>query len=326
MTAPAECRTPAALQGHPSLHEERPREERPREERHREERHREDLSCGELSCEGLSPEAQTELTHDAVDATAVRVSPSVSQPTSRERELEAQIEAMHAELMHAQKMSSIGALTSSVTHEFNNVLTTVINYAKMGLRHDDPDKKKRSFEKILAAGQRAAAITTGMLALARGDGGRRESTPLGRLVHDVLVLCEKDLVKHRIGVRLELEDDPSAVVSAAQVQQVLLNFVVNARQAMGESGTLLIRTRTVAETRTAELTVRDTGPGIPAESLTKIFEPFYSTKDRDSDGRGGTGLGLSLCKDIIEAHGGRIRVQTALGKGTAFTLCFPLSV
>ena len=247
-------------------------------------------------------------------------------PADREAELLAQIEAMHAELLSAQKMSSIGALTSSVTHEFNNVLTTVINYAKMGMRHDDPAKKQRSFEKILAAGQRAAAITTGMLALARGDGGRREATQLSRLVKDVLVLCEKDLMKHRVAVRLETDDDPSAVVSAAQIQQVLLNLVVNARQAIGERGTIQIVTRTVEPTHTAEVMVRDTGAGIEPEKLARIFEPFYSTKTRDEDGRGGTGLGLSLCRDIVEAHGGRIRVESAVGKGTAFTLCLPLSV
>lgn len=247
-------------------------------------------------------------------------------PAAREQALLAQIEAMHAELLSAQKMSSIGALTSSVTHEFNNVLTTVINYAKMGLRHDDPEKKQRSFEKILAAGQRAAAITTGMLALARGDGGRREATQLSRLVKDVLVLCEKDLVKHRIAVRLDCEDDPSAVVSAAQIQQVLLNLVVNARQAIGESGTILVQTRTRADEHRAEVMVRDTGSGMTPEQLSQIFEPFYSTKERDDDGRGGTGLGLSMCRDIVESHEGRIRVESAVGKGTAFTLSFPLSV
>ena len=266
------------------------------------------------------------MTATAAPRTPTARPETTSPEAAREAELLAQIDAMHAALLEAQNMASIGVLASSITHEFNNVLTTVINYAKMGMRHEDPERKQRSFQKILAAGQRAAEITTGMLALARGDGGRKEPTSLARLARETLVLCEKELSKYRTAVVLELEDDCRAVVSAAQVQQVLLNFVINARQAMGEAGTLQIRTRTVAETHTAEIMVRDTGPGIPADALPRIFEPFYSTKERDEDGRGGTGLGLSLCKDVVEANEGRIRVESAVGKGTAFTLCFPLSI
>lgn len=246
-------------------------------------------------------------------------------PASREQDLLRQIEQMRAELLDAQKMGSIGMLTSSITHEFNNILMTVINYAKIGLRQKDDASREKAFQKILAAGERAKGITTGMLALARGDKGPREATSLARLVSEVLVLCEKELSKHHTDVRILLDDDPQAVVSASQIQQVLLNLIVNARQAMGERGTLLLQTKTNREAGTAEILVRDTGPGIPAEKLRTIFERFYSTKTRDEEGRGGTGLGLALCKDIVEAHEGRIRVESAVGKGTAFTLVFPLA-
>ena len=245
--------------------------------------------------------------------------------STNEAELLEQIEMLRAELMAAQKLSSIGMLTSSITHEFNNILMTVINYARMGLRKDDNATREKAFQKILAAGQRASSITTGMLALARGDSGQRESTSSARLVSEVLVLCEKDLSKHHTEVHVALDDDPMVVVSASQIQQVLLNLIVNARQAMGERGTLLLQTATNSEAGTAEILVRDTGPGIPADKLQNIFDRFYSTKTRDEDGRGGTGLGLALCKDIIEAHDGRIRVESAVGKGTAFTLVFPLA-
>lgn len=248
-----------------------------------------------------------------------------SATSSREEQLLEQIEAMRNELMTAQKLSSIGMLTSSITHEFNNILMTVMNYARIGLRKEDPESRENAFRKILAASERAASITTGMLALARGDGGRREATSSARLVREVLVLCEKELSKHRTDVRVDIEDDPQAVVSASQIQQVLLNLIVNARQAMGERGTLLVQTRTNADAGTAEIMVRDTGPGIPAEKLPRIFDQFYSTKTRDEEGRGGTGLGLALCKDIVESHGGRIRVESAVGKGTAFTLVLPLA-
>ena len=108
-------------------------------------------------------------------------------------ELEDRLAEMHRQLVQAQKLSAVGALASSITHEFNNILTTVINYAKMGLRHKDAATRDKAFDKILAAGQRASKITTGMLSYARNQSDRREPQDLTTLVQDVLVLIEKDL-------------------------------------------------------------------------------------------------------------------------------------
>lgn len=240
------------------------------------------------------------------------------------RELSQQIDELRMQLMQAQKMSSVGALASSITHEFNNILTTVINYAKMGLRHKDPATREKSFNKILTAGQRATKITTGMLSYARSKGSRREPSDLVRLVEDVLVLVEKDLQMHRVKLQTDFLARPWAVVDASQIQQVLLNLIINARQAMDGGGRLFITVTASEETSLAEITVRDTGAGIPAEKLREIFKPFYSTKNADEQGQGGTGLGLALCRDVIESHKGRIRVESAVGQGTIFTLKFPL--
>jgi signal transduction histidine kinase len=107
---------------------------------------------------------------------------------------------------------------------------------------------------------------------------------------------------------------------------VLLNLLINARQAMPQGGRLWIRLRHDADQQLVELTVRDSGVGIPREHLPRIFEPYFSTKSQpDSGGQGGTGLGLATCRTIIEAHGGRIRVESSLGKGTAFTLRLPVA-
>ncbi|MEZ6146364.1 MAG: ATP-binding protein [Planctomycetaceae bacterium] len=231
---------------------------------------------------------------------------------------------MQAQLMQAQKLGSIGVLASSITHEFNNILMTVINYSKMGLRHRDNDTREKAFNKILDAGQRAAKITTGMLSYARAKGDRRDPLSLVQVVQDVLVLVEKDLQKHRITLDTRFQDDPYAEVNSGQVQQVLLNLIINARQAMAKGGTLTIIVRTNAQDGMGEVAVRDTGTGIPAAKLPHIFDPFFSTKKADEQGQGGTGLGLALCKDIIEAHKGRIRVESAEGQGTCFTLRFPL--
>jgi signal transduction histidine kinase len=227
--------------------------------------------------------------------------------------------------VQSQKLSSVGALASSITHEFNNILTTIINYAKLGLRKTDDESRQKAFEKILTAGQRASKLTCGMLAFARGGGNRQEPTDLVALVEGVLVLVEKDLQIHRVSLQTDFAGRPQAVVNAGQIQQVLMNLIINARQAMPNGGRLLISVRTNFDERRAEIVVRDTGCGIPADKLPRIFDPFFSTKTADRNGQGGSGLGLALCRQIIEAHQGRIRVESAPGQGTSFTLKFPLA-
>lgn len=241
------------------------------------------------------------------------------------RRLEGVVAELHSQLIQAQKLGSIGTLASSITHEFNNILTTVINYAKMGVRHRDDAVRDKAFDKILSAGQRASKITTGLLSYARARGDRRDVFSLSQLVQDVLVLVEKDLQVHRISLQLDLPPDAFAEVNASQIQQVLLNLMINARQAMQPGGSLCLATRRNDAAGTAEILVRDTGSGIPPEILPRIFEPFFSSKTTDSQGQGGNGLGLSLCKEIVESHRGRIRVESSIGKGTTFTLKFPLA-
>jgi signal transduction histidine kinase len=239
--------------------------------------------------------------------------------------LRAENEELRRQLVQMQKMSAVGSLASSITHEFNNVLTTIINYAKMGLRHKDVTTREKAFDKILSAGHRASKITTGMLSYARVQGERRELADLVAVVEDVLVLVEKDLQMHRVRLQTDFVGRPFALVNANQIQQVVLNLIVNARQAMENGGTLYLSVRPNEESNMAEIAIRDTGCGIPADKLREIFEPFYTTKQADKQGQGGTGLGLALCREIIEAHKGRIRVESTVGKGTTFTLKLALA-
>ena len=130
--------------------------------------------------------------------------------------------------------------------------------------------------------------------------------------------------KYRVAVEKHLQPAPPAMVCGNQIQQVILNLLINARQAMPTGGRVVIKTGYDAEANTCDIVIRDYGCGIPAEKLPRIFEAFYTTKSGpDASGKGGTGLGLSLCRDIIEAHHGRIRVDSTVGKGTAFTLKLP---
>jgi len=244
----------------------------------------------------------------------------------REKELEAQLDAMQMHLAQAQKLAAIGELTSTTTHEFNNLLMTIINYAKLGIRHKDEPTRDKALGKILDAANRASKVTNTILGMARNRTGNREATDLASVIRDTLVLLERELQRYRIHLELELGEVLPALAEANQIQRVLINLLTNARQAIGENGTIKIRLTHDLEAKQIVLMVRDTGPGIAADKLPKIFEPFYSTKKGpDETGKGGTGLGLSSCREIIEDHQGKIRVESSLGKGTAFYIRLPIA-
>jgi signal transduction histidine kinase len=233
------------------------------------------------------------------------------------------IEALRQQLLQAQRLSSVGELASSVAHEFNNILTTIINYAKIGMKGTTPAAQAQAFEKILRGGQRAAGIVNSMLGFARNHSSRREPTDIVHLVEEVLLLTEKDLGKHRIRIEKRFHGHPTAVVVPGQIEQILVNLVINARQAMPNGGRLCIEVRENGAGDTVEVKVADTGVGIAPDNLRQIFEPFFTTKLPDECGRGGTGLGLSVCRQIIEQHHGRIRVESVVGKGSTFVVKLP---
>ena len=162
-----------------------------------------------------------------------------------------------------------------------------------------------------------------MLGFARNGTTAREPTDLVGLVEEVLVLTGKDLSKHRIQVETRFEGRPVAVVVAGQIEQIVVNLVLNARQAMPNGGRLKLEVKESLDGETVEVKVADTGAGIAPENLRQIFEPFFTTKQPDENGHGGTGLGLSVCRQIIEAHHGRIRVESVVGKGSAFIVKLP---
>jgi signal transduction histidine kinase len=219
----------------------------------------------------------------------------------------------------------VGTLASSIAHEFNNILTTIINYARLALRPQAQERDRlEALDKILKGSQRAAAIVSGMLGFARGTASVKIHTDLAALIDEVLLLAEKDLSRHRISVEKKYHSRPHARVVPAQIEQVLLNLILNARQAMPQGGRLRIELRENARTRQAEIRIADTGVGIPAEKMRDIFEPFFTTKAPDEEGHGGTGLGLAVCRQIIEQHQGRIRVESLVGKGSTFTVKLPL--
>ncbi len=228
---------------------------------------------------------------------------------------------LEEQLQISDKMASIGLLAAGVAHEVNTPLTGISSFTQMlldGADEDDPGT--RVLRKIEQQTFRAAKIVNGLLNLARP--AQREVGPvdLHAVIGDVFSLVEHQLRTARIQVRRELQAE-SLVVSGSEhkLQQVFLNLFLNARDAMPKGGWLSISTRQSGTEALVE--VADTGVGIPTEQISRIYDPFFTTKPIGQ----GTGLGLSITYGIVREHGGSITCSSGPGQGTTFTLTFPLS-
>ena len=292
---------------------------------------------GEPSCRGLivvAPAAHREApppatplprpapVQTAVDAEAARLRRDLEATRARHA---AELATLRGQLLDARKQGSLGELLGTTTHEFNNALTTILNYARLGLRHRDQATRDKALERILSAGTRAAKITASVLSMSRNRSARFEPIDMTVLVEDVLVLLEREMMKYRVQVEREFTPVPRVSANPSQLQQVLLNLLVNARQAMPGGGRLILRLSHDEHLGCVDLMVRDTGCGMTPEVMRRIFDPHFTTKaGPDETGKGGTGLGLTACREIVEAHRGRIRVESAPGKGTAITIRLPV--
>jgi signal transduction histidine kinase len=241
------------------------------------------------------------------------------------QELHNRIALLEEQLMQAQKLSILGELTGTPAHDFNNILMTIINFAKLGLRNKDEPSRTKAFDKILMAANKASKITNTILATAKNRKKGFEPTHFVALVEDSLLLLEREMNKYRITVEKSFPDAlPEIMADGNEITMVILNLLINARQAMPSGGRLVLKMSYDEENEMVDFVVRDFGCGIPQEKLPRIFERGYTTKSGpDESGKGGTGLGLANCKTIIEQHQGLIRVESTEGKGTAFTVKLP---
>ena len=239
-------------------------------------------------------------------------------------ELQQKVTELQAQLDHAQRMATLGELTGTATHEFNNLLMTILNYAKVGMRNNDQASRDKAFDRIYNAANKASKLTGSILALARNRSGQMEPTNLKQVVEDTVLLIEREFRKFRVTLEVQLDDVPEVLGQGNELQRVLINMLVNARQATNEGGQVKVMLKDCPDSNEVALIIRDNGSGIAPEVLPHIFEPYFTTKTGpDASGKGGTGVGLSACKQIIDSHRGRIRVESSVGKGTAFTIRLP---
>jgi signal transduction histidine kinase len=226
---------------------------------------------------------------------------------------------LEEQLQQFDKLNSIGLLAAGVAHEVNTPLAGISSYTQMLLNQlPDEDPKNRVLQKILAQTQRASGIVNNLLNFSHTSGTEFAPLELNRVLEDTLQLLEIQLRKSAITVeRCYAPDLPEAVGNAGKLQQVFMNLVLNARDAMPEGGTLTIETEAIDHMLVVR--VSDTGMGIAPANLSKIYDPFFTTKAVGQ----GTGLGLALSYGIVQEHSGRIFVESQPGRGTTFTIKIP---
>ena len=238
-----------------------------------------------------------------------------------------QLEYLRDQLTESQRLATIGTIAAVIAHEFNNLLTPIVSYSQYALssaESDTPDMPliRKALSKAFSSSSKAGKICASMLALARGESSFDEVS-VQKMVDEVLLVLARDPQKDGIALRVQVQPDLYVRADAVQLEQVLLNLLINARQAMlGKGGALTIKAH--RDDTDVKVQVIDTGPGILPSLMPKIFEPFFTTKDTEHRGEPkGTGLGLAICKDIVEHHGGRIEVASEVGRGTTFTIFLP---
>jgi two-component system, NtrC family, sensor kinase len=235
-----------------------------------------------------------------------------------------QVESLRKQLREAQRLAALGTMSAMIAHEFNNLMTPVISYAQYALDKADPALMKRATETALQHGKRASQMCDRILGMATQTHLGPGPVDLGPLVAETIAGLGRDLSKDNIQLRVSIPAGLRAKANAGPLQQVLFNLVLNARQAMlGKPGSLTVQAESLPNNAVA-LRVKDTGCGIKPEDMERIWEPFFTTRRHgDRPDQRGIGLGLTICKDIIEELDGSIGVESCAGQGTTFTIMLP---
>lgn len=229
--------------------------------------------------------------------------------------------AMQVRVAQSERLASLGMLAAGVAHEVNNPLGGILALTALTLEdmpQDDPNRE--SLAEVIRQTERCRDIVKGLLEFSRQSKGNTEPIDLNRVLQDTLSLVEKQALFFNIRVVCNLDPElPHVIADRAQFQQVFMNILMNAVQAMDERGAITIATRHNTSAHSVEAAISDTGRGIPPEQIDRIFDPFFTTKQSGQ----GTGLGLSIAYGIVTNHHGTISVESEPGKGTTFTIRMP---
>jgi two-component system NtrC family sensor kinase len=235
--------------------------------------------------------------------------------------------ASQSQILQSEKQASVGRLAAGVAHEINNPLTGVLTYTHMLLRRKDiTDDMRADLQVVAESTDRVRKIVKGLLDFSRQTKLDPESTDINRLVDATIKLVENQALLKGVSIRFNpAENLPMIVLDKSQIQSVLLNIMINALDATKPSDIITIHSTmdlsaNDTDHKGIEISIEDTGCGMPPEHLDQIFDPFFSTKEVGK----GTGLGLSVSFGIVKEHGGNIRVQSEEGKGSKFFVWLPI--
>jgi C4-dicarboxylate-specific signal transduction histidine kinase len=242
------------------------------------------------------------------------------------KQTQEQLHTLQRQLAHASRQTTMGAMTASIAHEVKQPLAAIVASANAGLRwlkRSEPNlaEVQSALVQIVKDSHRIDDVIASIRAMFGKESHQTSPVNIPQLVNEVLVLVQRELETHRISLHNDVSDGlPEVMAERVQLQQAILNLVINAIEAMGsETGrerNLTIASR-VDETANVIITVKDTGSGIDPAQLERIFDPFFTTKSN------GMGLGLSICRSIIEAHGGKLWASPRSTVGTEFHLTLP---
>lgn len=226
-------------------------------------------------------------------------------------------------IMESERLAHIGQLAAGIAHEINNPLTGIVTYSHLLLERAKADNGTREFlEKIVKQADRCRDIIRGLLDFARQRKPDKRPSSVNRVLEECISLVENQALFHNIRITRNLAPDlPKVFMDPSQIQQVFMNMIINAAEAMNGNGELKLATRHLPADGVVEIQFSDTGHGIAEEDLDRIFDPFFTTKEVGH----GTGLGLAISYGIIKEHKGTITVESQVGKGTTFTIRLPVS-
>ncbi len=284
-----------------------------------------------LGCQNVITDKDLSLLNGIADMVA-----NALQRQALHEDLQAKLKALQeaqAQIIQSEKLAAVGQLTSGIAHELNNPLTSVVLYTQMMQRRSLDDSAKRDLDKVVKETLRASKIVRGLLDFARQHSPESRPVNINDILESVADFVTYELRSHNIQSELDLSPAlPITMADPYQLQQVFINLVNNAWQAVSETGKeghLWIKTEVGPSTykvnpdnnsTVIRIIVKDDGPGIPEEHLSKIFDPFFTTKPEGK----GTGLGLSICHGIISEHGGNIWVESKVGLGSKFIIELPV--
>ncbi|RJP23229.1 MAG: HAMP domain-containing protein [Candidatus Abyssobacteria bacterium SURF_5] len=224
------------------------------------------------------------------------------------------------QLVTAEKLASIGKLAASVAHEINNPLTGILTFAEdLAENADHSDPRRSDFEVIRRQAVRCREIVRQLLDFSRQEKPNLRPVNVNEVLVHTIEFISKQAIFRNIVITTDLENDlPPVIADPIQIEQVMLDLLVNAAEAMSDGGNIFISSLSHQRSHEVEVVVRDTGPGIAEENLPRIFEPFFSTKGGKS-----MGIGLAVSWNIINQHGGRLEVESKLGEGVTFHIMMP---